>query len=77
MISLSISAATSRALRFETQIGISFVVRKIQGGFVLFGYLDNKSLVDYYPDDRHKDFQWSSVVGKLGLDDVFNGFPGF
>ena len=53
------------------------LVRKIQGSFGLFGYLDNKSLVNYYPHDRHQDFQWTSVVGKLGPDDVFSGFPGF
>lgn len=53
------------------------LVRRIQGRFVFFGYLDNKSLVDYYPRDRHKCFQWTSTVGKLGPDDVFSGFPGF
>jgi len=53
------------------------LVRKIQGSFGLFGYLDNKSLVNYYPCDRHQDFQWTSVVGKLGPDEVFSGFPGF
>ena len=53
------------------------LVRKIQGSFGLFGYLDNKSLISYYPHDSNKDFQWISAVGKLGPDDVFNGFPGF
>jgi hypothetical protein len=53
------------------------LVRKIQGSFSFFGYLDNKSLVNYYPHDRHQNFQWTSVVGKLGPDDIFSGFPGF
>lgn len=53
------------------------LVRKIQGSFGLFGFLDNKSLINYYPHDSHKDFQWISAVGKLGPDDVFNGLPGF
>jgi len=53
------------------------LVRKIQGSLGLFGYLDNKSLVNYYPCDRHQNFQWTSVVGKLGSDEVFGGFPGF
>jgi hypothetical protein len=53
------------------------LVRKTKGSFDLFGYLDSKSLVNYYPDDKHKDFCWSSVVGKFGPDDVFSGLPGF
>jgi hypothetical protein len=53
------------------------LVRKIEGRCGLFGYLDNKSLVNYYPCDRHHNFKWSTVVGKLGPDDVFSGFPGF
>lgn len=53
------------------------LVNKIQGNFSFFGYLNSKSLVNYYPQDKHNDFQWSSVVGKLGPDDVFIGFPGF
>ena len=53
------------------------LVKKLQGRFVLFGYLDSKSLVDYYPQDRQQNFQWTSTVGKLGPDDVFSGFPGF
>ena len=53
------------------------LVRNTKGSFTLFGYLDNQSLVNYYPDDKHKDFKWSSVVGTLGPDDVFSGFPGF
>lgn len=53
------------------------LVRKSKGSFDLFGYLDSQSLINYYPDDKHKDFRWSSVVGKLGPDDVFSGFPGF
>ena len=53
------------------------LVRKVDGSCALFGYLDSKSLVNYYPEDKHENFQWSSVVGKLGADDVFNGIPGF
>jgi hypothetical protein len=53
------------------------LVRKIKGSFDLFGYLDNHSLVNYYPDDKHKDFKWSSVIGKFSPDDVYSGFPGF
>lgn len=53
------------------------LVRKIQGDLNIFGYLDSQSLVNYYPEDRHKDFQWTSASGKLGPDDVFSGFPGF
>lgn len=53
------------------------LVKINQGSFDLFGYLDSQSLINYYPHDRHQDFQWSSAVGKLGPDDVFSGFPGF
>lgn len=53
------------------------LVKRLQGRFVLFGYLDNKSLVGYYPRDMHQSFQWTSTVGMLGPDDVFSGFPGF
>jgi hypothetical protein len=53
------------------------LVKKIKGVFSIFGYLDSKSLVSYYPQDGHQDFQWTSAVGKLGPDDVFSGFPGF
>ncbi len=53
------------------------LVKKVQGRFDYFGFLDGKSLVGYYPRDQHIDFQWSSVIGKLGPDDVFNRFPGF
>jgi len=53
------------------------LVKKVKGECALFGYLDNESLVNYYPCDRHHDFQWTNVVGKLGLDDVYSGFPGF
>lgn len=52
-------------------------VKKIQGRYGFFGYLDSKSLVNYYPRDQHPDFQWTSVVGKLGPDEIFSGFPGF
>ena len=52
-------------------------VKKIRGSSGIFGYLDSKSLVNYYPCDRHQDFQWTSVVGKLGPDEIFSGFPGF
>lgn len=53
------------------------LVKKFQGHFGLFGYLNSESLVDYYPHDQHQNFQWSSAVGNLGPDDVFSGFPGF
>jgi hypothetical protein len=33
--------------------------------------------VAYYPIDSHKDFQWVDAVGKLSIDDVFTGMPGF
>lgn len=52
-------------------------VKKIRGSYGIFGYLDSKSLVNYYPCDRHQDFQWTSVAGKLGPDEIFSGFPGF
>jgi hypothetical protein len=53
------------------------LVRKIRGDLNIFGYLDSKSLVNYYPEDRHKDFKWTSVAGTLRSDDLFSGFPGF
>lgn len=53
------------------------LVRKVHGNCNIFGYLDGQSLVSYYPEDSHKDFQWTNVVGKLGADDVFSGMPGF
>lgn len=53
------------------------LVSKANGNLSFFGYLDGKSLVGYYPKDSHQDFQWTSVVGKLGPDDVYEGVPGF
>jgi hypothetical protein len=53
------------------------LVRKTNGRLDLFGYLGSQSLVDYYPGDVHPDFQWTSVGGRLGPDDVFSGLPGF
>lgn len=53
------------------------LVRKVQGSYSLFGYLDSESLINYYPKDSHPDFQWSTVVGRLGADDLFVGLPGF
>ena len=52
------------------------LVQKVQGKLTLYGYLDGGSLVHYYPRDNHEDFQWTSTVGKLGPDDVFDGLPG-
>lgn len=52
------------------------LVQKVQGKLKLYGYLDGGSLVDYYPRDNHDAFQWSSAIGKLGPDDVFDGLPG-
>ena len=53
------------------------LVRKAHGCCSLFGYLNSQSLVSYYPDDRHKDFQWTTAVGRLSADDLFEGMPGF
>lgn len=53
------------------------MVTKIQGSFSFFGFLDSQSLVNYYPNDSHLDFKWTSAVGSLGPDDVFDGVPGF
>jgi hypothetical protein len=53
------------------------LVQKVHGSCQLFGYLDASSLIDYYPKDSHTNFQWTSVRGKLGSDDVYVGLPGF
>lgn len=53
------------------------LVQKVEGEHRVFGYLDGKSLVSYYPQDSHPNFQWESVIGKLSSDDVFSGIPGF
>ncbi len=53
------------------------LVRKVHNRYSIFGYLNSQSLVSYYPDDSHKDFQWTTTVGKLSADDLFEGMPGF
>jgi hypothetical protein len=53
------------------------LVTKVEGEHEIFGHLDGRSLVNYYPRDAHPNFQWESVIGKLASDDVFSGLPGF
>lgn len=52
------------------------LVQKSAGAHVLYGHLDSKSLVAYFPQDRHDNFEWTSARGFLSMDDIFVGFPG-
>lgn len=53
------------------------LVKKIDGRLTIFGHLDSRSITEYFPDDRHPDFQWTVAKGALFRDDIYLGLPGF